>query len=338
MFDTFAMFDAWVAQESSDLHITAPNPPYWRIHGKLVPVPDFPALDEADVDYLTRALVGEAAYQTFRNENELDMAKTLRNGRRIRINVHRQMGLTGLSLRLLPCEFYPLDSLGLPEMVCKDICSINQGLVLVTGATGSGKSTTLASFINEINMTRTGHIVTIEDPVEYRHSSKKCFVTQREVGNDTASFDEALRRILREDPDYVLIGEMRDTETIRAALTIAETGHLTFGTLHTSTARHTMTRIISSFHASEQEQIRTQLAGSLRYVICQQLFPTLNGKGRCLAAEILVATPAVQALIRENRLHQIPSAMQTSSSVGMVTIEQSIQSLKQQGKISPDIF
>ncbi len=317
------LLDTWVQQESSDLHITPPNPPFWRIHGDLRPMPDIDPMTEDDVVTLTRLLVDATDYQAFMATNELDCATTLPNGRRIRINVHRQMGLTGLALRLLPQDFYPLEGLGLPKQVCQDICALKQGLVLVTGATGSGKSTTLASFINQINTTRTGHIVTIEDPVEYKHSTKRCFVTQREIGADTASFNEALRRILREDPDYVLIGEMRDPETIRAALTIAETGHLTFGTLHTSTAVHTMTRIISSFPAAEQDQIRTQLAGSLKHVICQQLIPHPT-KGRQLVAEILVSTPAVQALIRENRLHQIPSIMQTARDAGMVTMEQAL--------------
>ena len=296
----------WIAAESSDLHIKAPNPPFWRMHGSLVPVPGFPPMTEEEVCAFSRELVGEEAFHTFLNDHELDAAKTLENGRRIRINLHVQNGGVGLALRLLPCNFYPLDSLGLPIKVGEDICRLKQGLVLVTGATGSGKSTTLASFINEINETRRGHIVTIEDPVEYVHRTRQCLVTQREVGKDTATFSEALRRVLREDPDIVLIGEMRDLETIRAALTIAETGHLTFGTLHTSTAVHTVTRIVSAFPASEQELVRTQLAGSLRHVLCQQLLPTADGAGRCLAAEIMVATPAVRALIRETEFTRFP--------------------------------
>ena len=331
------LIEKWVAAESSDLHIKAPNPPFWRMHGSLIPVPDFPPMSEEEVCAFSRELVGEEAFHIFLNDHEIDSAKTLGNGRRIRINLHIQSGGIGLALRLLPCNFYPLDSLGLPIKVSEEICGLKQGLVLVTGATGSGKSTTLASFINEINETRRGHIVTIEDPVEYVHRTRQCLVTQREVGKDTATFSEALRRVLREDPDIVLIGEMRDLETIRAALTIAETGHLTFGTLHTSTAVHTVTRIVSAFPASEQELVRTQLAGSLRHVLCQQLLPTASGDGRCLAAEIMVATPAVRALIRENRIHQIPSAMQTGSHQGMRTFNQSIDQLLQGGRISLEI-
>ena len=328
------LIEQWIAAESSDLHIKAPNPPFWRMHGSLIPVPDFPPMSEEEVCTFSRELVGKETFQTFLQDHELDAAKTFENGRRIRINLHIQNGGVGLALRLLPCNFYPLDSLGLPIKVGEDICRLKQGLVLVTGATGSGKSTTLASFINEINETRRGHIVTIEDPVEYVHRTRQCLVTQREVGKDTATFSEALRRVLREDPDIVLIGEMRDLETIRAALTIAETGHLTFGTLHTSTAVHTVTRIVSAFPASEQELVRTQLAGSLRYVLCQQLLPTADGAGRCLAAEIMVATPAVRALIRENRIHQIPSAIQTGSHQGMRAFNQSVDQLLHNGFIS----
>ncbi len=331
------LIDRWVAEESSDLHIKAPNPPFWRVHGRLEPMPGFEPMTEEQVRDLALHLVGKEQLREFDEMNELDTAKTLENGRRIRINVHVQLGKTGLALRLLPQEFYPLGSLGLPVQVCEDICNLKQGLVLVTGATGSGKSTTLASFINEINAVRNDHIVTIEDPIEYLHKTRKCLVTQREVGRDTASFTEALRRVFREDPDIVLIGEMRDPETIRAALTIAETGHLTFGTLHTSTAVHTITRIIGAFPANEQEQVRTQLSGSLRHVICQQLLPTIDMDGRCLAAEIMIATSAVKSLIRENRIHQIPSAMQTGTHLGMVILDQSLDRLVQTGRISPEI-
>jgi twitching motility protein PilT len=328
------MLQFWADHEASDLHIKAPNPPFWRIHGRLEPMPGFLPMTEEQVRDFTFHLIGEEALRNFQLNNELDCAKTLSNGRRIRINVHTQQGLTGLSLRLLPVQFFPLSDLGLPLQVCEDICSLKQGLVLVTGATGSGKSTTLASFVNAINERRSGHIVTIEDPIEYQHQTKKCLITQREVGRDTANFGEALRRVLREDPDIVLIGEMRDLETIRAALTISETGHLTFGTLHTSTAVHTITRIISAFPTNEQELVRTQLSGSLRHVICQRLLPTAKRAGRCLAAEIMIATPAVQSLIRENRVHQISSAMQTGSHLGMTTLDQSINKLLLEGKIT----
>lgn len=327
------LLDTWVASDSSDLHLKAPNPPFYRLHGRLIPLPGFAALTESDVRLVAKTLVGEKIYDQFKETHELDAAKTLDNGRRIRINVHVQSGGVGLALRLLPATFFPLDSLGLSLPVCRAICHLHQGLVLVTGATGSGKSTTLAAFINEINHTRDGHIITVEDPIEYRHVTDKCLITQREVGDDTASFAEALKRILREDPDIVLVGEMRDCETMRAALTLAETGHLTFSTLHTGTAIHTMTRIIGAFPANEQEQIRTQLAGVLRYVICQQLIPLKEGGGRCLAAEVLAGTSAVLSLIRENRIHQIASAMQTGTHLGMCTMNQSLKALVADGRI-----
>jgi len=328
------LIDKWVAADSSDLHIKAPNPPFWRIHGDLRRVPGFAPMSDDDVRDFTLHLVGDAGLREFQRENELDTAITLPCGRRVRINLHVQLGSPGLALRLLPNDFLPLSALGLPVKICEEICSLKQGLVLVTGATGSGKSTTIASFINQINATRTGHIVTIEDPIEYRHTTKGCLITQREVGRDTASFKEALRRVLREDPDIVLIGEMRDLDTIRAALTIAETGHLTFGTLHTSTAVHTITRIISSFPAEEQEQVRMQLSGSLKYVLCQQLLPSADGNGRYLAAEVMVATSAVQSLVRESRIHQIPSAMQTGVDMGMRTLNQSLDDLVASEKIT----
>lgn len=332
------LIEVWTEAEASDLHLKAPNPPFWRMHGKLVPVPGFEMLSEEQVRAFAGELVGRDQFDTFLREQEMDAARTLFNGRRIRVNLHVQSGGVGMALRLLPRAFIPLDSLGLPVQVCENICQLRHGLVLVTGATGSGKSTTLASFINEINQTRTEHIVTIEDPVEYRHTSQRCLVTQREVGTDTESFNEALRRVLREDPDIVLIGEMRDQKTMRAALTLAETGHLTFATLHTGNAVQTVTRIISAFPANEQEQIRTQLGGVLRYVICQQLLPRGDDEGRCMAAEILVATPGVLALIRENRIHQIPSAMQTGVREGMVTMEQALRKLKSEGALAHGTF
>jgi twitching motility protein PilT len=240
------------------------------------------------------------------------------------------------ALRALPSEFMSLEQLGLPPQIYHNACALKKGLVLVTGATGSGKSTTLASMINQINETRECHIFTIEDPVEYLHFNKKAFISQREIGEDTESFHEALRRVLREDPDVVLIGEMRDRITMQAALTLAETGHLTFATLHTNEAIQTVTRIIGSFPANEQDQIRTQLATNLNLVISQQLIPWDNGKGRSLSAEILVATPAVKAMIRENKIHQVASAMQTGSQYGMLTMNTAIKDLYLSGRIGKD--
>ena len=327
------LLDTWVESEASDLHLKAPNPPFYRLHGRLLPLPGFQPLSEEHVRQFAKTLVGDKRFDRFQEVHEFDTALTLQNGRRLRINLHVQSGGVGIALRLLPATFFPLENIGLPLSICRAICELHQGLVLVTGATGSGKSTTLAAFLNEMNHAREGHIITVEDPVEFLHTTDKCLITQREVGDDTASFAEALKRILREDPDIVLVGEMRDCETMRAALTLAETGHLTLSTLHTGTAIHTMTRIIGSFPANEQEQIRTQLAGVLRYVICQQLVPLKEGGGRCLAAEILVGTSAVLSLIRENKLHQISSSQQTGAHLGMCTMNQALKNLMAEGTI-----
>ncbi len=327
------LMDRFIESESTDLHLGENNPPFVRVHGRLVPMPDSANLNREEIENLTRELVGEKKFAQLNQTRELDMAMTVADGKRIRINCYIQQGSIAWALRLLPSEFFPIDELGLPESICRQVCELKKGLVLVTGATGSGKSTTLASLINRINETREEHIFTIEDPVEYRHFSKKCFVSQREVGEDTESFQEALRRVLREDPDVVLIGEMRDKSTMEAALTLAETGHLTFATLHTSEAVQTITRIIGAFPPSQQPQVRTQLAATLQVVFSQQLVPWENGTGRSLAAEILIASPAVRAMIREDKLHQIASAMQTGGMIGMKTMNQSLQELFQSGKI-----
>ncbi len=324
----------FTAADSSDLHVSTDDFPYIRRHGALIPLEDYDKLNEATVIAMTQELVGEQNYQKFELENELDIAITLETGERLRINIYRQMGKIAWALRLLPSRFFALDELGIDLNLLENIASLHQGLVLVTGATGSGKSTTLASIIDEINRTRECHIHTIEDPVEYVHKSQKSFVTQREIGEDSTTFNEALRRVLRQDPDVVMIGEMRDRETMLAALTLAETGHLTFGTLHTSEAIGTVTRLIGSFPAHEQDQIRTQLGASLQYILCQQLVPARDDEGRHLAAEVLVVTPAIRAMIRENKLHQVASALQTGGNFGMSTMNTSLAKLVQQRKIS----
>lgn len=328
------LLNDFIKAGSSDLHITTNIEPFVRLNGELVPLSNYQPVDGETIEHYTRELVGEKQYAEFLATNELDTALTLESGHRIRINIYRQQGDIAWALRLLPSEFFPLDKLGLPTSICEQACTLKKGLILVTGATGSGKSTTLASIINQINLTRAEHIFTIEDPVEYIHKPINCFISQREIGTDSASFHEALKRVLREDPDVVLIGEMRDAETMRAALTLAETGHLTFGTLHTSEAIQTVTRIIGAFPASEQEQIRTQLATTLQLVISQQLVPWDNGEGRSLAAETMVATPAIKAMIRENKIHQITSAMQTGQNIGMRTMNGSLAELMKSGKVS----
>lgn len=324
-----------VELNASDLHLAADNPPMVRLEGKLYAMENFPVLSGKEVGEIIRQFVREEQqYEELIKNGELDSAISLDNGYRLRINAYRQQNTLAAALRLLPNKFFSFQELGLPVNVLEDICNLHSGLILVTGTTSSGKSTTIASIINQINNTRPCHIHTIEDPIEYRHVSNKAFVTQREVGRDTASFAEALRRSMREDPDVIVIGEMRDLETISAALTLAETGHLTFATLHTSNAVQTISRIISSYPASQQSQARIQLATTLQYVICQKLLTCEKGSGRVLSAEILTVNPAIRAMIREEKTHQIKTAMQTSYEIGMRTINQSLQELIRKGHIS----
>lgn len=323
----------FIATGASDLHLTAGGLPTLRLHGYMLPLKGYNPIGADELYALTRELIGEENLKEFEVGNELDMAVSFAETR-LRINLYKQQQKLTWSLRALPNSFFPLEKLGLPPSVCEMAATLQKGLVLVTGATGSGKSTTLAAIINRINETRPCHIFTIEDPIEYQHTNKLAFVSQREIGDDTESFHEALRRVLREDPDVVLIGEMRDRITMGAALTLAETGHLTFATLHTADAVQTVSRIIGSFPADEQDLIRTQLSATLSLVICQQLVPWNNGKGRAMAAEILVVTPAVRAMIRENKIHQIASAMQTGYALGMRTMDSSLKSWVDKGYIS----
>ena len=329
------ILQAFKDSDSSDLHLTTNEVPYIRKNGELIPMQEFEPCSEDNMGKLTQELVGEENYAKFLKENELDMAVNFADDR-LRVNVYRQQKKISWALRMLPSKFFKLEELGINTQVLETACKMQKGLVLVTGATGSGKSTTLASIIHEINKRRKCHIFTIEDPVEYKHENINAFVSQREVGDDTASFDEALRRVLREDPDVVLIGEMRDQTTMRAALTLAETGHLTFGTLHTSEALQTVTRMIGAFPANEQEQIRTQLATTLNLVISQQLVPWSDGNGRSLAAEVMIGTPAIKAMIRESKIHQINSSIQTGQLQGMCTMNMSLAELIKQGKINAE--
>ncbi len=332
--DLNAMLEEFVERGASDLHMAVGAPPFLRVHGALKPMKAFPELSSDDVDEIALQLVGREAFHQLEHEQELDWAITLPSGHRIRINAYYQQGTLALALRLLPDRFFELKDLGLPMVVLDRICTLHSGLVLVTGSTGSGKSTTIASIVNEINATRPCHIHTIEDPVEYRHLNRKAFVTQREVGRDTSSFAEALRRSMREDPDIVVVGEMRDVETMSAALTLAETGHLTFATLHTSTAVQTISRIISAFPAAQQPQVRIQLASTLQYVICQKLVPWSAGGGRSLAAEVLCVTPAVRAMVRDEKTHQIATTMQTGHELGMRTLNQSLMELVKNRRVT----
>ncbi len=325
-----------VEQKATDLHISVGNPPRMRIYGKLVPMMDLPKLAPADTQRLCYSVMNEHQKKVFEQKNEVDFSFGIAGLSRFRANVFMQRGSVAGAFRRIPYEVIPLENLGLPPVV-KTFVTKPKGLILVTGPTGSGKSTTLAAMIDRINSTMEKHIITIEDPIEYLHPHKRCLVNQREVGSDTESFTTALRYVLRQDPDVVLIGEMRDLESIAAALTVAETGHLTFATLHTNSAVETINRIIDVFPPHQQNQIRAQLSHVLEGIITQKLIPRADGKGLVLAAEVLVPTPAVRNLIRENKIHQIYTVMQAGQMHhGMQTMNQSLAKLYEKGLITYD--
>ena len=310
----------------SDLHITTNSPPQIRVHGHLTPL-DLPPLQPAETKQLAYSVLTDAQKHRFEENLELDFSFGLKGLARFRGNLFNQRGATAAVFRVIPFEIRSFQQLSLPTIISK-LCEKPRGLILVTGPTGSGKSTTLAAMLDKINSERHDHIITIEDPIEFVHQNKNCLVNQREVHSDTKSFSMALRAALREDPDVVLIGEMRDLETIEAALRIAETGHLTFGTLHTNSAASTINRVIDVFPAHQQSQIRAQLSLVLEGVICQSLLPKIGGGGRVCAMEILIPNPAVRNLIREDKIHQIYSAMQSGQDkFGMQTFNQSLASL-----------
>jgi len=324
-----------VERNGSDLHITAGARPKIRVFGQLVDT-DHDVLSPEDSQRLVYSLLGSEQVARFEKSLELDFSFGISGLGRFRTNVFRQRGAVGAVLRLIPYEVMNMDVLGLPRELCEKLCSLPKGLILVTGPTGSGKSTTLAALIDFINRTRRDHVVTVEDPIEFLHRNKNCLFNQREVGTDTHSFPEALRAVLRQDPDVVLIGEMRDVETIESALTISETGHLTFATLHTSDAVQTINRIVDVFPSHQQQQVRTLLSFTLQAVFCQQLIPTADGRGRVLGCEIMVANAAIRSLIRDNKAHQIYSIIQTSAKIGMRTMNQSLYELNMRGKITLD--
>jgi len=310
----------------SDLHISTNSPPQIRVHGHLHPL-DLPALTPSETKQLAYSVLTDAQKHRFEEHLELDFSFGLKGLARFRGNLFNQRGATGAVFRVIPYEIRSFQQLSLPPIVAK-LCEKPRGLILVTGPTGSGKSTTLAAMIDKINTERHDHIITIEDPIEFVHQNKNCLVNQREVHSDTKSFSDALRAALREDPDVVLIGEMRDLETIESALRIAETGHLTFGTLHTNSAASTINRVIDVFPSHQQSQIRAQLSLVLEGVLCQSLLPKIGGQGRACAMEILVPNAAVRNLIREDKIHQIYSAMQSGQDkYGMQTFNQSLASL-----------
>jgi twitching motility protein PilT len=322
-----------VEKGASDLHLTGGLPPMARINGDLGQIPGYRKLLPKDLQEIIYAMLTQKQREQFENNLELDMSYAIPGQARFRVNVFKQRDALGTVMRLIPYGIKTLDELGLPISV-KQFSSLKRGLVLVTGITGSGKSTTLAALLDVINTDRHEHIMTVEDPIEFLHRHKSCIVNQREVGADTASFATALKHVLRQDPDVILVGEMRDLETISAALTAAETGHLVFGTLHTQDAPQSVDRIIDVFPPHQQQQVRVQLAGTLAGVVSQQLVPTSDGKGRVVAAEILVATPAVRNLIREGKTHQIYTSMQAGGALGMQVMDSHLAELAKKGRVT----
>ncbi|HPS93038.1 MAG TPA: type IV pilus twitching motility protein PilT [Deltaproteobacteria bacterium] len=331
----YDLLKTMVEKGASDLHITTGSSPQIRVRGQLYPL-DAPQLDPKSTRELLYSVLTETQKHKFEEEQELDLSFGIKGVARFRANLFIQRGALAGVFRMIPFEVLPLDSLGLPPIVAK-LTSLPRGLILVTGPTGCGKSTTLAAFLDKINTERHDHIVTIEDPIEFVHKHKGCLVNQREIGADTRSFVTALKYILRQDPDVVFIGEMRDLETIQAALTISETGHLVFATLHTNSAVQTVNRVVDAFPAYQQSQVRAQLAFVLEAVIAQQLIPKLDGKGRMLSAEVMISTPAIRNLIREDKIHQIYSQMQVGQTKhGMQTMNQSLLNLYMRKFISLD--
>ncbi|HEX8423433.1 MAG TPA: type IV pilus twitching motility protein PilT, partial [Pyrinomonadaceae bacterium] len=321
----------------SDLHLTTNTPPQVRVDGALKPLDGFKTLSSADTKQLAYSVLTDAQKHRFEEALELDFSFGVRGLSRFRANLFNQRGAVGCVFRAIPYEIRSFENLGLPAVVTK-LCDKPRGLILVTGPTGSGKSTTLAAMIDKINRERHEHIMTIEDPIEFLHNHKSCLVNQREVGSDTKGFADALRTALRQDPDVVLVGEMRDLETIESALRIAETGHLTFATLHTNSAASTINRIIDVFPSNQQAQIRAQLSLVLEGIMCQALLPKANGQGRVAALEILVPNAAIRNLIREDKIHQIYSMMQTGQEkYGMQTFNQALATLYHKRQISLEL-
>lgn len=321
-----------VKSGASDLHLSSGEPPNMRVHGDMRKV-KMPPLTKEDVHKMIYEIMNENQIKVFEENHELDFSIELGDIARFRVNCFVQRRGDASVFRQIPTEILSFDQLGLPKIL-RDVTRAEKGLILVTGPTGSGKSTTMAAMIDLINIERMGHILTIEDPIEFVHKSKGCLVNQRELGPHTRSFNNALRSALREDPDVILVGEMRDLETIQLALTAAETGHLVFGTLHTSGAPKTVDRIIDVFPAAEQAQIRSMFAEAIRAVVSQTLCKKKDGKGRVAAHEIMLGVPAVRNLIRENKIHQLPSIIETGQKFGMQTMEQSLEELIKRGLIT----
>ncbi len=321
-----------VDEGASDLHLSVGSPPVLRLNGRLVKL-ELPALAGDDTETLARAITSDANLQRVNEVGGVDFGFTFREASRFRVSVYRQKGYLGLALRLVPRRMLSLEEIGLPPAV-HQLLTIPRGLVLVTGPTGSGKTTTLASMLDYINSTTPNHIITIEDPIEYFHDHRMGIVNQREVGVDVPTFAEGLKRALRQDPDVILVGEMRDLETTETAITAAETGHLVFSTLHTTGASRTVDRIIDAFPSTQQEQIRTQISTNLKAVISQLLIPRLDGRGRVAAFEVMINTPSIAALIRDNKTFRISNDILTGSKYGMVSLETSLVDLYLRGIIA----
>jgi len=322
-----------VKESASDLHITVGRPPMLRVFGELNPIPGYDTLNSASTQELLLPLLDENRRKTLAATGQVDFSYGVQGLGRFRVNIFRQRGALSAAMRTIPSSIPSIDLLGLPEVV-KTFTEKSRGLVLITGPTGSGKTTSLAALLDLINQTRNCHIITLEDPIEYLHVHKKAIINQREVGTDTDSFANALRATLREDPDVILVGEMRDFETIQIAITAAETGHLVFATLHTNDTVQTIDRIIDVFPPNQQQQIRTQLSLVLHAVVSQQLLPRIDVPGRVLATEIMVATSAIRSLIREGKTHQIRTSIQTGAKFGMHTLDANLKQLYQQRKVS----
>jgi twitching motility protein PilT len=321
---------------ASDLHLTAGAKPTVRLHGDLVALEQYPPMDPDQLRRMLYAILTQRQRERLEQELELDLSYSLPGKGRFRVNVYFQRDAIGAAFRLIPFKIRSLEELGAPPQVA-DFARLARGLVLVTGPTGSGKSTTLAALIDIVNTERPCHIITVEDPIEYLHRHKTAIVNQREIGADSHSFANALKHVLRQDPDVILVGEMRDLETIQTAITAAETGHLVFATLHTQDAPQTIDRIIDAFPPYQQQQVRVQLSTTLQGVVTQQLLQTWDGKGRTVAAEVMIATPAIRNLIREAKVHQIYSSMQAGAQHGMMTMDHALARLVMQGAISAEL-
>jgi twitching motility protein PilT len=330
------LLDIVVANEASDLHITAGLPPVMRIDGDLRPMLQYDRFTGPTSQRMVYDILSDDQIQRFETDMELDCSYALKKVARYRVNVFRDRGTVAAAFRLIPTRIPTIRELGLP-LILEQLSRRPRGLILVTGPTGHGKSTTLAAMINQINNERSMHIITIEDPIEYLHTHRRCIINQRELGFDTKGFDKALRAALREDPDVLLVGEMRDLDTIQLAITCAETGHLVMATLHTNNAAESVDRVIDVFPADEQEQIRVQLSNNLAAVVSQQLLPRAGEPGRVAAVEVMIASPAIRNLIRENKAHQITSIVQTSGEIGMQTMDMALRDLYQQGLITYEV-